>query len=277
MALLSFDTYGKTRVRLLQVLRLGGRHEVIELAVKILFQGDFGNSYITADNSRVLPTDTMKNTVYAIARQKPVESIERFGLDLGQHFLDRLPFLDSVSIEIAQTPWNRIASNSSAFLQATKERRTAHLTLSHESKAVRSGLQDLQILKTSKSAFAGYLRDEYTTLPEAHDRLLGTVLDADWTFLLTNDNRDFNTLHNQIRETLLDVFAKHESQSVQHTLYAMAEAVIERFSVLQEVHLTMPNKHCLLVDLSRFGLDNPNQIFVPTDEPSGFIEARVTR
>ncbi len=277
MAVLSFDTYGKTRVRLLQVLRTGDRQEVIEAMVKILFQGDFGTSYTAGDNSQVLPTDTMKNTVYAIARQKPIDSIERFGLDLGQHFLDRLPFVDKVEIEICQTPWSRIGGHSGTFLQDGKEHRTTHLTLSRGGKTLVSGIQDLQILKTSHSAFTGYLKDEYTTLSETDDRLLGTVLDAEWKLSLADNNQDFNALHGQIRKTLLDAFATHESQSVQHTLYAMAEAVVDHFVEIQDVHLTMPNKHCLLVDLSRFGLDNPNQIFVPIDEPSGFIEARITR
>lgn len=277
MAVLSFDTYGKTRVRLLQVLRSGDRHEIVEVTIEVLFQGDFATSYTAGDNSKVLPTDSMKNTVYAIARQKPIESIERFGLDLGQHFLDSLPFLDNVSIKTSQTPWSRIASHSGAFLQAAKERRTTHLTLSRESQTLTSGIQDLQILKTSRSAFTEFLRDEYTTLPETNDRLLGTVLDAQWTLSLSDGKPNFNALHEQIRSTLLDVFAGHESRSVQHTLYAMADAVIDGFAEVQDVHLTMPNKHCLLMDLSRFGLDNPNQIFIPTDEPSGFIEARIGR
>jgi urate oxidase len=57
----------------------------------------------------------------------------------------------------------------------------------------------------------------------------------------------------------------------------MAEAVIDQFPTVAEIHLVMPNKHCLKVDLSRFGLDNPNQVFQPIDEPSGFIEARLQR
>lgn len=275
MAHLSFDTYGKTRVRLTQVLREGARHEVIELNVQIFFEGDLAESYMAGDNSKVLPTDTIKNTVYVIARQKPIQSIEHFASDLARHFLDRLPHLTKVRVEISQTPWSRISGHGAAFIQSGNERRTTSLAATRSSEIFVSGIQGLQILKTSKSAFTGYLKDELTTLAETEDRLLGTVMNANWTY--RPGTFDFNALHQNIREWLLDSFAKHESLSVQHTLYAMGEAVIEWFDVVDDIHLIMPNKHCLLVDLSRFGLDNPNQVFVPTDEPSGYIEARVTR
>jgi urate oxidase len=151
------------------------------------------------------------------------------------------------------------------------------LRIARDSQSIVCGLRNLQILKTGKSAFFGYLKDEYTTLPETHDRLFGTVLDADWSVSRHLQSNEFNEIHRNLRTVLLDRFAAHESLSVQHTLFAMGEAVLAKFDAVQEIHLTMPNKHCLLVDLSRFGLDNPNQIFVPTDEPSGFIEARLTR
>jgi urate oxidase len=234
-------------------------------------------SYVTGDNSLVLPTDTMKNTVYALARQRPIEPIEEFGTQLATHFLDRLPHLNAINISIEQTPWSRIGAHAAAFVQNSREQRTAKLRITRDSQSIVCGLRNLQILKTGQSAFFGYLKDEYTTLPQTRDRLFGTVLDADWSVSPHLRSHEFNELHGNVRTVLLDRFATHESLSVQHTLYAMGEAVLARFDAVQEIHLTMPNKHCLLVDLSRFGLDNPNQIFVPTDEPSGFIEARLTR
>jgi urate oxidase len=138
-----------------------------------------------------------------------------------------------------------------------------------------SGIGDLEILKTGKSGFTNFMRDEYTTLPETRDRLLGTVLNADWTY--APGEVDFTSAHEGVRQTLVETFAAHESGSVQETLFAMAEQVIAAHGIVEEIHLVMPNKHRLLFDLSRFGLDNPNQIFIPTDEPSGYIEARVKR
>jgi urate oxidase len=275
MATLTFDTYGKTRVRLLQLTRDGSRHEVTELNTRIFFEGDLAESYTAGDNSKVLPTDTMKNTVYALARKTPIICVEHFARDLGRHFLGRLPHLRQVKIEIEVTPWSRIGDYNAAFTQAGNERRVAACTAARSQETAISGIRNLQILKTADSGFAGYPKDEYTTLPETNDRLLGTVLDADWSY--SPGAHDLNYLHTEIRAKLLATFALHRSLSVQHTLYAMAESVIEEFAAVSHVHLTMPNKHCLLADLSRFGLDNPNQIFVPTDEPSGYIEATVSR
>jgi urate oxidase len=275
MATLISDTYGKTRVRLLQVTRDGPRHEVAELNTQIFFEGDLAESYLAGDNRKVLPTDTMKNTVYALARKRPIVCVEHFARDLGRHFLGRLPHLRQVKVEIEVTPWNRIEDYDAAFTQAGTERRVAACTVARSQETAISGIRNLQILKTAGSGFAGYPKDEYTTLPETNDRLLGTVLDADWS--CSPGAHDWNCLHAEIRAKLLATFAIHRSLSVQHTLYAMAESVIGAFAAVSQIHLTMPNKHCLLADLSRFGLDNPNQIFVPIDEPSGYIEATVSR
>jgi urate oxidase len=57
----------------------------------------------------------------------------------------------------------------------------------------------------------------------------------------------------------------------------MAEAALAHTSLIDEMTMVMPNKHNLLVDLSRFNQTNPNHIFVPTDEPHGTIEATIRR
>ncbi len=274
MANLTFDNYGKTRVRLTQVLRNGDQHEVVELSAKILFRGKFADSYTKADNSMVLPTDTMKNTVYVIARQKPIENIEQFAHDLAAHFLGSVAHLDAVRIEIEQTPWQRINGHGSAFVSGGKERRVAMLAATRTENKLESGVHGLEILKTAKSAFTDYLVDDLTTLAPTRDRLFGTVMDADWTY--HDGTVDYNAEHARIQSALLESFANHVSESVQHTLFDMAKAALEQVKTLKEIHLVMPNKHRLLVDLSKFKLSNPNQIFVPTDEPSGYIEARVS-
>jgi urate oxidase len=275
MPSLTFNQYGKTEVRLTQLLRNSGRHDIAELSVQILFQGDFARSYTDADNSVVLPTDTIKNTVYVLARQHPILAIESFARQLAKHFLSRLTRLEQIHVSIEQMPWARMSNHNSAFILSGKERRITKLIAARDNETVTSGVYGLEILKTSHSAFAGFAKDELTTLAETNDRLLGTVLDADWTY--RSGNLDFNVEYARIRSTLLDIFANHASESVQHTLYDMAIAALRSFDALTEVHLTMPNRHRILVDLSKFGLDNPNQIFLPLDQPSGHIEARVSR
>jgi urate oxidase len=275
MARLLFDTYGKTGVRLTYVDRSRERHELKELSVKILFQGDFEATYLSGDNRQVLPTDTMKNTVYALARQLKWTSIESFARGLAEHFLGEVAHLGTVEIEIEQTPWDLIENQATAFVQNGVFRRTTRLAATRSGLRFVSGIRNLQILKTANSGFAGYIKDRYTTLPETEDRLFGTVLDAAWAY--AQSDLDFDDAYHSLRATLLEMFARHQSLSVQQTLFAMANEVLAKFDSIQEVHLTMPNKHCLLVNLAPFGLDNPNRIFVPTDEPSGYIEARVGR
>jgi urate oxidase len=274
MAKLQFNTYGKTGIRLVHVDRSNTRHELREMEVKILFEGEFGETYISGDNRDVLPTDTMKNTVYALARSSPWDSIEQFGKTLSQHFMGRVKHLSQVRIGIVETPWSRIGGHDAAFSLGSSEKRTTEIAATRSACCITSGIKGLQILKTGQSAFEGFLQDEFTTLAPAAERLLGTILEASWTY---GGDVPYNETFARVRLALLDSFAQHVSLSVQQTLFAMAQAALASVPEVTEVHLTMPNRHCLLVDLSKFGLDNPNLVFVPTDAPSGHIEARVSR
>jgi urate oxidase len=269
------NAYGKARVRLTYVDRAVVPHDVRELSVDVLLEGEFARSYADGDNSAVLPTDTMKNTVYVLARELNWDSAEVLGQGIAQHFLGRLAHVSAVTLEMDQVPWQSIGRHDAAFTQAGNERRTARIWATRSGIELNSGIKGLQILKTANSSFSGFLKDEYTTLTETDDRLFGTVLKAEWRYVRID--LPFNDYHRQVREALLDCFARHKSLSVQHTLFAMGQAVLDQLDAVAEIHLVMPNKHCVLVDLSRFGLDNPNRIFVPTDEPSGYIEARMAR
>ncbi len=275
MATLISGAYGKTGIRLTYVDRSAPRHLLREVAVKILFSGDFADTYLTGNNGKILPTDTMKNTVYVVARTVNWSSVEILAQALAEHFLTAIAHLHEVRIEIEETPWAPIGNHHAAFIQSGGERRTTTVIAGRRDSVTNSGVKGLQILKTANSGFTGYIRDQYTTLPETLDRLLGTVLEADWKYSATVS--DFNDTHRSIRSALLDCFAGHQSLSVQQTLFAMGKTVVDRFETVEQIKLMMPNKHCLLVDLGKFGLDNPNQVFVPTDEPSGYIEACVRR
>ena len=270
------NRYGKSRVRLMKVRREGAQHEVIEWNVEVWLTGDFRSCFEDGDNSRIMPTDTMKNTVYSLARASSALSIEDFGIGLVSHFLESNPYADSAGTRIVLTPWKHIDGFPDAFTHASDKYDTTTVTLSRDSThLVSSGFEKLWLLKTAKSAFTGYLKDRLTTLRETHDRLFGTLATGEWRYI--GADLDYNALRQRIESTLIKTFAAHDSLSVQQTLYAMAEAALEEVSEIADVHLVMPNKHYNLVDLSPFGQDNPNEIFVPTDEPAGQIEARVRR
>jgi len=277
--MLEATAYGKSRVRLVQVTRRTDRHELCDLTIAIRFQGDYDESYTAGDNRAVLPTDTMKNTVYALAAGGRVRNPETFGLLLARHFLDRNPRLQRVRIDLVEHAWGRIASgdreHGQAFVRQGPETRTATIEGDRGQTTVDAGVADLVILKSSHSAFAGFLRDEYTTLPETDDRLFATSLTATWRY--RDPDVSFDTAWRAVHRTLLETFAEHRSASVQHTLHAMGQAVIDHVDEVSAIHLVMPNKHHLPVDLTRFGLENRNEIFVPTDEPHGLIEATIVR
>jgi urate oxidase len=278
-AILSNTSYGKSRIRLVQVSRHGDRHELRDLTVAVAFEGDYDTSYTDGDNADVLPTDTMKNTVYALAARDGAGEPEAFGMMLGRHFIDRGPKLTRVLVDLDDHGWSHIADGArehgQAFVRRGPELRTARVVTDRRNVSVASGITDLIIMKTSHSAFAGFPRDEFTTLPETHDRLLATALTATWTY--ADADVEFGPLFRTVRSTLLDAFARHDSLSVQHTLYAMGEVVLGTFDNVASITLEMPNRHHLPIDLTRFGMDNRNEIFVATEEPHGLIKATLTR
>jgi urate oxidase len=271
--------YGKSGVRLVRLIRRGDRHDVRDLTVSIRFEGEYADSYSAGDNTDVLPTDTMKNTVYALAARDGVGEPESFGLALARHFLARNPPLGRVRIELVDHFWGRITvgdrEHGQAFTRMGPDTRTARVTCARDETIINAGIADLFILKSGHSAFAGYPKDEFTTLPETADRILATSLSASWQY--DRIDVDFGTAWRAVRRTLLETFAEHDSRSVQHTLHDMGEAVVRSVDGVASIHLVMPNKHHLPIDLSRFGLENRNEVFVATTEPYGLIEATIAR
>jgi len=277
--MLGENSYGKSGIRLVKVSRREGRHDVRDVTVGVRFEGNFEAAHRAGDNSNILPTDTMKNTVYALASDHPLEEIESFGLQLAEHFLSSNTAISRVSIELSQRTWDRITvegvPHPHAFSRGGAETATARVTQGRPGTRIESGLEGLRILKSAQSAFSGFRRDRYTTLQETDDRIFATAVTAWW--LYRRPNIPFASLRDSVRRTLLETFARHQSASVQHTAHAMGEAVLARYPEVEEIRLSLPNKHHLPVDLSPFGLKNQNEIFVPTEEPYGLIEATVKR
>jgi len=277
---LAENRYGKSRVRLMKVTRHPHGNELREWTVQVLLKGDFDSAHLDGDNSKILATDTMKNTVYSIARSSSATSMESYAMELVDFLLGRNPQVSSATVRIESAMWKRMTVDGkphpTAFMHGSGELQTTHVERTQDgSFRILSGLDNLVVLKTANSGFEGYIKDSLTTLKETNDRLFGTAVRAEWRY--TAHDLDFDAVRSSIRETMLSTFADHDSKSVQQTLYAMAENALVAVKEIDEIELAMPNKHCLLVDLSRFGQDNPNEIFVPTDEPHGYIEARIRR
>jgi urate oxidase len=269
--MLTWNRYGKSRIRLVKVDRSRDAHRLIDLTIDVQLEGAFERVYTDGDNAACLPTDTMKNTVYAFARRQPIVQVEPFLDTLAEHFIAK-PGVSRARVSATEQPWARLANR--AFAHAGAEQWTAAVTRTADAVEVVSGLAGLVLLKTTDSAFSGFPRDEYTTLPETRDRILATSVTATWRY--RQGTAEFS-VRGRIRAALVDAFAAHVSESVQHTLTAMGEAALAAAPEIVDITLTLPNRHHLLVDLKPFGLDNPNDVFVATDQPFGLIEATLRR
>jgi urate oxidase len=268
------NSYGKSAIRLVKVDRHMTPHRVRDLTIAIALEGDFAASYSEGDNSGVIATDTMKNTAYALAGEHLTGAIEDFGLALGQHFLGE-PQVERVRVTIAEHGWRPIGDAADAFTRDASETRTAVVVVGRDGATVRAGIADLVVMKTTRSAFSGFPRDRYTTLPDTDDRLMATKITAIWRYGAPDIDAD--TTFAAVRRSLLEVFADHDSPSVQTSIWIMARAILERHEEVEVVRMVLPNLHHWLVDLSPFGLTNDREIYTPTTEPHGLIEATVRR
>lgn len=278
--MLGGNRYGKSGIRLVTVDQGVGSHSLTDLTVDVTVEGRFANAYVAGDNSGVLPTDTMRGTVYALAGEGPVGDPEAFGHRLASHFLDAMPGATLVRVDLVADPWARIETGGGphpfAFTGGAGGRRTASVTRAGTDAWVVAGVTGLVVLKTAGSAFEGFLRDRFTTLEETGDRLLATEVAARWRYggTVADWSKSFETA----RRSLLEAFANHDdSRSLQHTLYVMGEALLEACPEVDEVRMVMPNRHHVPVDLAPYGMRNQGTVFVATDRPFGVIQGEVVR
>jgi urate oxidase len=276
-AAITWNRYGKSCVRLVKVRRAADPHDVVDLTIDVALEGAFDAVYTDGDNQSCLATDTMKNTVYAFARRDPIDHVEAFATRLAEHFCAK-PGVTLVRIDAAEHPWEPLPvagrPHPHAFARRGGEEWTALVTRGAGGLTVTSGLRGLALLKTADSAFSGFPRDEFTTLPDTRDRVLATSMTAAWQY--ASGFSDF-AARTAVRTALVETFALHRSESVQQTLYAMGEAALAACQGVTDIQISLPNRHHLLVDLTPFGLDNPNEIFVATEQPFGLIEGRISR
>ena len=293
MAELRDNSYGKQRVRLTRIVRDEPTatdppvHHVYEYTVEIMLHGAFDRVYTHADNSACIPTDTMKNTVYAVARTSRFSSPEQFADVLSARFIDRFEQVEAVEVEVEAQRWRRIEVDGAPHPHAFEKehgtrtarifRRGADAAASEVS--LSGGIRGMEIFKSTGSGFTGFYHDEYTILPETADRILATTVDADWKYVAGVDiaGTDFDPVWETIYRILARVFAEHDSPSLQATLWEMGTAVIDSVSLVDSISFSMPNQHHIPFDMSAFGLDNPNEIFYGTDSPFGIITGTVSR
>ena len=276
---LATHQYGKQRVRVMKIIREGSIHTIKELTIGVALQGDFETSYTAGDNSLVVATDTMKNTVTALAKDNLGTQTEKFLAFLGHHFVNKYSQVETAIINSKERVWKRMeisgAPHPHSFSANDSSILFSEFTLTRTGFSAVSGIDNLLLLKSTESSFVDYPRCEFTTLPETTDRVLATSLKATWKWV--SEPEDYSAANQEIIAAMLVPFANNHSPSAQTTLFQMGTAALETCPNISEIHIAMPNKHYLLTPLEKFGLENNNEIFLPIDEPHGQIEATITR
>ncbi len=279
MMKLSAPHYGKDRIRVLKVLREGETHTVKELDVSVSLEGDFAESYTGSDNSKVVPTDTLKNTVNVMSHRHLGAETEPFVKLLAAHFVAKYPQVERATVRASERVWPRLTiegeAHPHAFAQSQVARPFATAMVEEGSVSLESGIEHLLILKSAGSGFEGYPRCEFTTLPETRDRILATSLTGKWSW--SGEPASYDIANRNLLGAMMKPFAGHYSPSVQATLFEMATSALEACPEIARITLSMPNKHCNLIDLKPLGIENRNELFGPVEEPHGSIEATVER
>lgn len=281
---LGHNQYGKAEVRLVYVDRSTPVHAITDINVTTQLIGDFTDNYLTGSNEKVIATDTQKNTAYALARKGGVGTIEEFALRLARNYVGTYDYVTGARMEIEQYAWDRINTatgpHDHSFVRDGPAVRNTLVCKNGPEETVISGVSGLVVLKTTGSEFHGFPDVPYTSLIETDDRVMATSVSARWVYTSraqTAPELDWDAIFTSVRSILLDQFANVHSLALQQTLFCMGRAVLEAHPEISEIRLSMPNIHHFLVDLSRWDLDNPNQVFYAADRPYGLIEASVVR
>ncbi|PWN54234.1 uricase [Violaceomyces palustris] len=308
---LASASYGKDLVRIFRIVRDSADprlHKVAEYTVRCLLSGSsLIPSYTKADNSPVVATDTVKNTLNYLAKVLPAADVlcpEKYCLRVVNHFLSTYDHIEKVEVDLIQHKWTRIVldqkdggAHKHSFIRDGDDKRTVRAVSERVGGEIRltqleGGIKGLLVLKSSGSAFYGFHRDSFTTLKEVHDRIFSTEVECSYSIklasqplpvLLKSTLPDFCTISSSVRNHTLRIFALDDSASVQATMYRMGEAILADSgnSVVTDISYQLPNKHYIPIDLGFKGVSNLNEkdaeVFLPTAHPSGLIKAKIAR
>lgn len=281
MSTLQHNSYGKSNVRLTKVIRNGSRHELFDITANIQLEGAFAAAYTAGDNRACIATDSIRNTVYVLAKEHSFDSIERFSLIVARHFVETYAQVTKASIELTQSSWQRIdvdgKPHDHAFTSAGPQLRYARAMLQRSDKRpmLIGGVRGLLVLKTTASEWRDFVDDRYRTLTDTRDRIMATMIDADWTYIALHG--DFVSFASAIDRAILTTFATRYSLGVQQTLKDMGDAALAACNMIDSISFTLPNLHRIPFNLDPFGLKFENDIYVATDEPFGLIKGTIAR
>ncbi|TVY16300.1 Uricase [Lachnellula arida] len=295
MASVASARYGKDNVRVYKVEKdpATGVQTVTEMTVTVLLEGAIDVSYTQADNSVVVATDSMKNTVYIKAKEHPVTPPELFASYLGTHFIEKYSHITTANIKVVTHRWTRMTIDGkphphSFYRDGNETRNVEAVVRKDKGIEIRSGIVGLLVLKSTGSQFHGFVRDEYTTLPEVWDRILSTDVDCGWSWKTFSGMSaveqavpKFDKAWEDARSITMKTFAEEDSPSVQNTMYKMCGSILEAVPEVETVDYSLPNKHYFEIDLSwHKGTKNTGkdaEVYAPQSGPNGLIQVTVAR
>jgi urate oxidase len=282
MTRIAASSRGEARLRLLRLVRRGDRHDPRELTISFRLEGDFEPAFIEGRSDALLPGEALKNLVYRITREQGTRELEALGLALANEVLERQRSLTRVRVELAEQPWLRLEAagkaQAQAFLSGSSEQRVAFVTTNGTQTSVVAGVEGLMLM--GSAGFAPVRRSP-TDIPDdsgASDhlqRLLVGALSARWTY--TSGDVTFDVYRRAIRNAILESFAWHRSQSVQHLLYAIADVVLATCEEIADVTLTFHERPYRPADLFSVGTENPDELFLIADEPIATVQVTLER
>jgi len=273
------------------------KHIVHEIKAQVLLEGEFQDTYVTGSNTKIVATETQKNTLYVLSKKYSVDPIENWAVLVAKDFMSRYSHITAVNLDIDQYGWQRIVvdgkEHNHAFQKSLSGIRYCSVRVTNRGSITRliSGFRDLHVMKTTQSGFEGYIKDEFTTLPETKDRVACTKVQCQWIYRNLDENwkkltgpNGFTSIYNEVLNTCLTVFGGNPvtgtySGSLQQTIYQIGQAAMEKIPEIANISLVTPNIHYYYVDFKQFKtpLTNQGEVFYTFDGAAGHIEATIER
>ena len=244
--------YGKSDVTVYRLQRdahsAPGESPFFGASVMMLLYGDaFWPTYVTGDNTNLVATDSMKNFIQRETLNFTGCDLESFCRFLAEKFLKTYPQTEGIQISATEIPYNQLPGGSMAFAPSGPERATARIELQHDSPHMRlveasSGIQGFKLLRLGGSAFSGFVRDQYTTLPDTRNRPLHMWLDLEWSYTVPGAACNDGKVTALVRKIVNEVFQSFESGSIQQVIYRIGEKMLVEIPAIAEIRLEANNR-----------------------------------
>ena len=271
--------YGKGDVIVYRLNRDGGA--VFGASITILIYGDaFWSTYTTGDNAGLIATDSMKNFVQREMLNYEGADLEDCCRFLGAKFLGLYPQVEGVQMSAVEIPYAALPDSVIAFTPAGPECATARLELNREGIAeIASGIRGFKLLRLGGSAFQGFVRDEYTTLPDIRNRPLHMWLDLEWMYTDTAAAFHSGAVTRTVRGIVREVFHGFQSGSIQQVIYQIGTKVLADIPSIAEVHLEANNRTWDTIAELAKGDERGDELGVYTEArpPFGILGLRLKR